>query len=153
MSVLFVVQAYTSQFVALIMFGLMMSEDRLSLQKRRLEIIGGLKVLPGQSYITNKWPWIKQNWTTTKSNPFFSSSSHIFLLLLVELIKKVLSLDDKIKAIANEMYQQRSLLVMGRGFNYATCLEGALVSGSHSVFLCKYLFYFIYQWISVYIII
>lgn len=82
-------KAYTSQFVALIMFGLMMSEDRLSLQKRRLEIIGGLKVLP-------------------------------------ELIKKVLSLDHKIKAIANEMYQQRSLLVMGRGFNYATCLEGAL---------------------------
>uniref|UniRef100_A0A3B4TIB2 glutamine--fructose-6-phosphate transaminase (isomerizing) n=1 Tax=Seriola dumerili TaxID=41447 RepID=A0A3B4TIB2_SERDU len=82
-------KAYTSQFVALIMFGLMMSEDRLSLQKRRLEIINGLKVLP-------------------------------------ELIKKVLSLDEKIKAIANEMYEQRSLLVMGRGYNYATCLEGAL---------------------------
>uniref|UniRef100_A0A674MS35 glutamine--fructose-6-phosphate transaminase (isomerizing) n=1 Tax=Takifugu rubripes TaxID=31033 RepID=A0A674MS35_TAKRU len=42
------------------------------------------------------------------------------------LIKKVLSLDDKIKAIANELYQQKSLLVMGRGFHYATCLEGAL---------------------------
>ncbi|XP_071362816.1 glutamine--fructose-6-phosphate aminotransferase [isomerizing] 2 [Trachinotus anak] len=82
-------KAYTSQFVALIMFGLMMSEDRISLQKRRLEIISGLRVLP-------------------------------------ELIKKVLSLDEKIKAIANELYQQRSLLVMGRGFNYATCLEGAL---------------------------
>lgn len=47
---------------------------------------------------------------------------------LLELIKEVLSLDEKIKAIANELYQQRSLLVMGRGFNYATCLEGALVS-------------------------
>lgn len=47
---------------------------------------------------------------------------------LIELIKKVLSLDDKIKAIANELYQQKSLLVMGRGFHYATCLEGALVS-------------------------
>uniref|UniRef100_A0A3P8THC6 glutamine--fructose-6-phosphate transaminase (isomerizing) n=1 Tax=Amphiprion percula TaxID=161767 RepID=A0A3P8THC6_AMPPE len=82
-------KAYTSQFVALIMFGLMMSEDRLSLQERRLEIIKGLNVLP-------------------------------------ELIKQVLSLDLKIKAIANELYQQRSLLVMGRGFNYATCLEGAL---------------------------
>ncbi|KAE8286018.1 Glutamine--fructose-6-phosphate aminotransferase [isomerizing] 2 [Larimichthys crocea] len=82
-------KAYTSQFVALIMFALMMSEDRLSLQTRRLEIINDLKVLP-------------------------------------ELIKKVLSLDEKIKAIANELYQQRSLLVMGRGFNYATCLEGAL---------------------------
>uniref|UniRef100_A0A3B5KVZ8 glutamine--fructose-6-phosphate transaminase (isomerizing) n=1 Tax=Xiphophorus couchianus TaxID=32473 RepID=A0A3B5KVZ8_9TELE len=82
-------KAYTSQFVSLIMFGLMMSEDRLSLQKRRLEIIHGLKMLP-------------------------------------ELIKKVLSLDEKIKTIANELYQQRSLLVMGRGYNYATCLEGAL---------------------------
>lgn len=40
-------QAYTSQFVSLIMFGLMMSEDRLSMQQRRLEIINGLKKLPG----------------------------------------------------------------------------------------------------------
>lgn len=47
---------------------------------------------------------------------------------LLEMIRKVLSLDDKIKSIANELYQQRSLLVMGRGYNYATCLEGALVS-------------------------
>ncbi|CAF96026.1 unnamed protein product, partial [Tetraodon nigroviridis] len=82
-------KAYTSQFVSLVMFALMMSEDRLSLQPRRLEIINGLKMLP-------------------------------------ELIKKVLSLDDKIKTIANELYQQKSLLVMGRGFHYATCLEGAL---------------------------
>lgn len=49
-------------------------------------------------------------------------------MYLIELIKKVLSLDDKIKAIANELYQQKSLLVMGRGFHYSTCLEGALVS-------------------------
>lgn len=47
---------------------------------------------------------------------------------LLDMIKKVLSLDDKIKVIANELYEQKSLLVMGRGFNYATCLEGALVS-------------------------
>ncbi|KAJ8254637.1 hypothetical protein GJAV_G00195310 [Gymnothorax javanicus] len=82
-------KAYTSQFVSLVMFALMLSEDRLSLQKRRLEIIEGLRVLP-------------------------------------ELIKEVLALDEKIKSIADELYQQRSLLVMGRGFNYATCLEGAL---------------------------
>ncbi|CDQ98600.1 unnamed protein product [Oncorhynchus mykiss] len=84
-------KAYTSQFVALTMFGLMMSEDRISLQKRRLEIINGLRMLPG-------------------------------------LIKEVLTLDDQIKNIASELYQQRSLLVMGRGYNYATCMEGALVS-------------------------
>uniref|UniRef100_A0A8C5G8D1 Glutamine--fructose-6-phosphate aminotransferase [isomerizing] 1 n=1 Tax=Gouania willdenowi TaxID=441366 RepID=A0A8C5G8D1_GOUWI len=82
-------KAYTSQFVALTMFSLMMSEDKLSLQKRRLDIINGLRMLP-------------------------------------ELIRKVLALDEKIKSIANELYEQRSLLVMGRGFNYATCLEGAL---------------------------
>ncbi|XP_078116890.1 glutamine--fructose-6-phosphate aminotransferase [isomerizing] 2 [Sander vitreus] len=82
-------KAYTSQFVALAMFGLMMSEDRLSLQQRRLEIINSLRDLP-------------------------------------ELIKKVLAQDKKIKAIAEELYQQKSLLVMGRGFHYATCLEGAL---------------------------
>ncbi|XP_065143593.1 glutamine--fructose-6-phosphate aminotransferase [isomerizing] 2 [Paramisgurnus dabryanus] len=82
-------KAYTSQFVSLIMFALMMSEDRLSLQQRRLEIINGLKKLP-------------------------------------ELIKEVLSLDDKIKSLADELDHQKSLLVMGRGYNYATCLEGAL---------------------------
>ena len=43
-----VLQAYTSQFVSLIMFGLMTSEDRLSLQKRRLEIMKGLRMLPGE---------------------------------------------------------------------------------------------------------
>ncbi|XP_056301911.1 glutamine--fructose-6-phosphate aminotransferase [isomerizing] 2 [Danio aesculapii] len=82
-------KAYTSQFVSLIMFGLMMSEDRLSLKPRRQEIINGLNKLP-------------------------------------ELIKEVLSQDDNIKTIAEELHHQRSLLVMGRGFNYATCLEGAL---------------------------
>lgn len=62
-----------------------------------------------------------------KLNNINASFTHRSFTLL-ELIKKVLSLDEKIKAIANELYQQRSLLVMGRGFNYATCLEGALVS-------------------------
>ena len=44
-----------------------------------------------------------------------------------ELIKEVLSKDEQIHTLAQELYKQRSLLVMGRGFNYATCLEGALV--------------------------
>uniref|UniRef100_A0A8C0MM56 glutamine--fructose-6-phosphate transaminase (isomerizing) n=1 Tax=Canis lupus familiaris TaxID=9615 RepID=A0A8C0MM56_CANLF len=82
-------KAYTSQFISLVMFGLMMSEDRISLQNRRQEIIRGLRSLPG-------------------------------------LIKEVLSLDEKIHDLALELYTQRSLLVMGRGYNYATCLEGAL---------------------------
>ncbi|KAI1292269.1 Glutamine--fructose-6-phosphate aminotransferase [isomerizing] 1 [Halotydeus destructor] len=82
-------KAYTSQFISIVMFALVMSEDRISLHPRRAEIIQGLKKLPDQ-------------------------------------IKEVLQLDDKVKAIAEELYTQKSLLVMGRGFNHATCLEGAL---------------------------
>lgn len=82
-------KAYTSQFLALTMFALMMSEDRISMQQRRQEIIEGMKKLP-------------------------------------ELIKEVLKLDEEIQSLAQEMYQQKSLLVMGRGFQFATCLEGAL---------------------------
>ncbi|XP_075894993.1 glutamine--fructose-6-phosphate aminotransferase [isomerizing] 1 [Nelusetta ayraudi] len=82
-------KAYTSQFVALIMFALLISEDRISMQGRRREIIQGLKVLP-------------------------------------DLIKEVLSLDSEINNLAKELYQQKSVLIMGRGYHYATCLEGAL---------------------------
>merc|ERR1719431_1836334 len=82
-------KAYTSQILSLTMFALVMSEDRISLQPRRSEIIQGLNQLP-------------------------------------EKIKKVLELDDKVHEIAKELYQKRSLLIMGRGYNFATCLEGAL---------------------------
>uniref|UniRef100_A0A8C1U448 glutamine--fructose-6-phosphate transaminase (isomerizing) n=2 Tax=Cyprinus carpio TaxID=7962 RepID=A0A8C1U448_CYPCA len=82
-------KAYTSQFVALIMFALLMCDDRISMQPRRREIIQGLKVLP-------------------------------------DLIKEVLSLDEEIQKLAAELYQQKSVLIMGRGYHYATCLEGAL---------------------------
>ena len=46
---------------------------------------------------------------------------------LPEHIKEVLALDAEIQELAKKLYQQKSLLVMGRGYNYATCLEGALV--------------------------
>lgn len=84
-------KAYTSQFIALVMFALMMCEDRISIQPRRFEIIQGLKTLPDQ-------------------------------------IKQVLEQDANVQALAQKLYEQKSLLVMGRGYNYATCLEGALVS-------------------------
>lgn len=82
-------KAYTSQFISLVMFGLVLSEDSLSKKARREEIIRGLRDLPGQ-------------------------------------IKKVLELDDRILELSKELYTEKSLLIMGRGFNYATCLEGAL---------------------------
>jgi len=40
-------QAYTSQILALVMFALMLSEDLVSMQPRRRQIIDGLKKLPG----------------------------------------------------------------------------------------------------------
>jgi len=82
-------KAYTSQFVSLVMFALVLSQDRLSMCPRRCEIIKGLQELP-------------------------------------EKIKEVLALDDKVLEIANILHEQKSLLVLGRGYNEATCLEGAL---------------------------
>lgn len=45
-----------------------------------------------------------------------------------EQIREVLKVDDDVKALAKDLYQQKSLLLMGRGYNFATCMEGALVS-------------------------
>ncbi|XP_022193332.1 glutamine--fructose-6-phosphate aminotransferase [isomerizing] 2 isoform X2 [Nilaparvata lugens] len=82
-------KAYTSQFISLVMFGLVMSEDRISMQPRRSEIIKGLKNLDEQ-------------------------------------IRSVLQMDGKVLELAKGLFQQKSLLIMGRGYNFATCLEGAL---------------------------
>ena len=59
-----------------------------------------------------------------------SHTSHLLHLTLttVVLIKEILKQDQEIKKLAEELYQYKSVIVMGRGFNYATCLEGALVS-------------------------
>ncbi|VDD91786.1 unnamed protein product [Enterobius vermicularis] len=82
-------KAYTSQILSLVMFALSMSDDRISMQPRRQEIIKGLKSLP-------------------------------------DLIREVLKLDNQVLDIAKNIYKEKSLLIMGRGFNFATCLEGAL---------------------------
>lgn len=82
-------KAYTSQFLSMVMFALVMSEDRISMAPRRQEIIEGLKRLPDD-------------------------------------IKQVLALDHEVLMLAKELYKQKSLLVMGRGYNHSTCLEGAL---------------------------
>uniref|UniRef100_A0A6G1SBZ1 glutamine--fructose-6-phosphate transaminase (isomerizing) n=1 Tax=Aceria tosichella TaxID=561515 RepID=A0A6G1SBZ1_9ACAR len=82
-------KAYTSQFISLVMFALVMSQDRISMAPRRQEIIEGLKSLPND-------------------------------------IKEVLALDHEVFMLAKELYKQKSLLVMGRGYNHSTCLEGAL---------------------------
>ncbi|CDH52476.1 l-glutamine d-fructose 6-phosphateamidotansferase [Lichtheimia corymbifera JMRC:FSU:9682] len=83
-------KAYTSQYIALVMMALQLSEDRLSMTERRNSIIDGLYRLPGQ-------------------------------------IKEVLAEDAKLQELAaNTLSKERSLLLMGRGYQNATCLEGAL---------------------------
>lgn len=48
------------------------------------------------------------------------------LTRLPELISEVLKLDSKIKDLAFKLHKEKSMLVMGRGYNFANCLEGAL---------------------------
>lgn len=52
---------------------------------------------------------------------------HDALIELPRLVKKTLdNLDDKMKQIANRLKENSSILLFGRGYQYATCLEGAL---------------------------
>lgn len=45
---------------------------------------------------------------------------------LSEAVKKALALDDKISALASSLANEHSLLIFGRGSNFATAVEGAL---------------------------
>ena len=81
-------KAYTSQFVAMMMFALSLSEDRASKQKRREDIMNGL--------------------------------AHVS-----EQFKQILKLNDPIKAMcAKFLKHQKSLLLLGRGSQFSTALEG-----------------------------
>ena len=52
---------------------------------------------------------------------------HDALLTLPELVTKTLKdLDGRMKGIAERLKENTSILLFGRGFHYATCMEGAL---------------------------
>ncbi|CDS12447.1 Putative Glutamine-fructose-6-phosphateFT transaminase (Isomerizing) [Lichtheimia ramosa] len=83
-------KAYTSQYIALVMMAIQLSEDRISMTQRRQQVIDGLYRLPGH-------------------------------------IKEVLAQDANLQTLARDtLSKERSLLIMGRGYQNATCLEGAL---------------------------
>jgi glucosamine--fructose-6-phosphate aminotransferase (isomerizing) len=82
-------KAYTSQFIAITLFALMLAEDRKSCEEDVHRIIDDLRDLKDK-------------------------------------IEKVLALNDQIAALAKELKEEKSLLIMGRGYQYATCVEGAL---------------------------
>ncbi|KAJ3159699.1 glutamine--fructose-6-phosphate transaminase (isomerizing) [Irineochytrium annulatum] len=93
-------KAYTSQYIALLMFALQLGEDRISMSERREHIINELYELP-------------------------------------RYIKETLALDKELQTLARDVLsKEKSLLIMGRGYQNATCLEGALkikeVSYMHS---------------------
>lgn len=48
------------------------------------------------------------------------------LTTLPELVRKALKLDEQVQNIAKALYKEQSLLVFGRGYQYATALEAAL---------------------------
>lgn len=56
------------------------------------------------------------------------------LKMLPDLINEVLKMDSKVQELAKDLHLQKSLLVMGRGYNYATCLEGALVCNNKNIY-------------------
>jgi len=94
-------KAYTSQFIAMVMFALSLSEDRSSKVKRREEIIDGLGKISAQ-------------------------------------IKSILEQDQKIKQLCEDKFKnQKSLLLLGRGSQYSTALEGALKIKEISYLHCE----------------
>jgi len=94
-------KAYTSQFIAMIMFALSLSEDRASKQKRREDIMIGLSKISEQ-------------------------------------IKEVLKLDQPIRDLCTRTFKdQKSLLLLGRGSQYSTALEGALKIKEISYLHCE----------------
>ncbi|EYE93508.1 glutamine--fructose-6-phosphate transaminase (isomerizing) GFA1 [Aspergillus ruber CBS 135680] len=94
-------KAYTSQFVAMIMFALSLSEDRASKQKRREEIIECLAKVSEQ-------------------------------------FKEILKLNEPIKQMCAKFFKhQKSLLLLGRGSQFPTALEGALKIKEISYLHCE----------------
>lgn len=83
-------KAYTSQYTALVLFALSLSDDSIHKKDRREAIIDGLSKISEQ-------------------------------------ISEVLKLNDSIKTLCDDVLcEQKSLLLLGRGYQHATALEGAL---------------------------
>lgn len=56
---------------------------------------------------------------------------------LPKLVARTLETEKSIKDIASKIYEKKSLLVMGRGYHYGTCLEGALKIKEISYMHCE----------------
>lgn len=59
-------------------------------------------------------------------DPATQQSKLIISGWLTDKVREVLQLDDEMKDLAKLLMDEQSLLMFGRGYNYATALEGAL---------------------------
>uniref|UniRef100_A0A0M3IVC0 Glutamine--fructose-6-phosphate transaminase (isomerizing) n=1 Tax=Ascaris lumbricoides TaxID=6252 RepID=A0A0M3IVC0_ASCLU len=150
-------KAYTSQILALVMFALSMSDDRISMQSRRADIVKSLKALPVQNepevILVAYFEQVAQFAYTSQilalvmfalsmSDDRISMQSRRAdivksLKALPDQIREVLKLDSQVLEIAKKLHKEKSLLIMGRGFNFATCLEGALKVKELSYMHCE----------------
>ena len=96
------------------------------------------------------WPYAMTESRCRREGPRLSKLSTNFLVGFIlsefvlfsigrfpEMIREVLKLDDAVAKIADDIYKEKSLLIMGRGFNFATCLEGALKIKELSYMHCE----------------
>ncbi|KAK4979437.1 glutamine--fructose-6-phosphate transaminase (isomerizing) [Elasticomyces elasticus] len=93
-------KAYTSQFVCMVMFALLLSEDRASKRARREAIMEGLGKVSEQ-------------------------------------FREILKLDKSIKELCMKFKGEKSVLLLGRGAQHATALEGALKIKEISYLHCE----------------
>ncbi len=98
------------------MLALTLCDDRISMQKRRTEIVEALNKLPGR---------------------FRLLQIRVLNRAISDMIREVLKIDDAVAKIADDIYKEKSLLIMGRGFNFSTCLEGALKIKELSYMHCE----------------
>lgn len=61
-----------------------------------------------------------------KTSPNVSKSLNLICVFSSDKVREVLKLDQEMKDLAKLLIAEQSLLVFGRGYNYATALEGAL---------------------------
>ena len=142
--------------VALTMMALALSEDSIRLRARRNEVINALGMLPEHVREVPSCLWPLSPGTAfspcsadcsagsnARSSAYtWLASGHCLLMVSTGLeamrgaklvgfgwihsCLQVLKLDSQMLELAEELKTEQSLLVFGRGYNYATALEAAL---------------------------
>ncbi|CAI6001994.1 unnamed protein product [Closterium sp. NIES-64] len=136
-------KAYTSQIAVLVLMALAIGEDSISTKERRERIIDSLVDLPRNVRpvlrLDSKIQQLARELSGEQSLLVFGCGySHATFVAIDHCfqplprpsregkVRQVLRLDSEIQQLARELSGEQSLLVFGRGYNYATAVEGAL---------------------------